>query len=138
METTSLSCHNRVPISCDGVTAGHDDSLGKSPPINPGRFSLWTAPNCSYYNASSCTSQQSNDANHYVYVAWSEPGSCVDQMQGEIYAVGSTWAEVWDLDDNWPDEYLNTLQFPATNILVNSCDAQQDTCSRWAKLAQAS
>ena len=90
---------------------------------------LWTSPDCSYYNADSCTSQQSNPANHYVYVAWSEPGSCVDQMQGEVYAVGSTWAQVWDLDENWPDEYLNTLHFPGTNILINSCDVQQDTCS---------
>ena len=44
METTSLSCRNRVPISCDGVTAGRDHSLGKSPPINPVRFS--EAPLC--------------------------------------------------------------------------------------------
>jgi hypothetical protein len=39
METTSLSCRNRIPISCDGVTAGRDHSLGMSPPTNPVRFS---------------------------------------------------------------------------------------------------
>jgi hypothetical protein len=38
METTSLSCRDSIPISCDGVTAGRDDSLGMRPPINPVHF----------------------------------------------------------------------------------------------------
>jgi hypothetical protein len=89
----------------------------------------WPPPDSSFYNADSYTTQESNGARLYAYVAWSEPGSCVQQIQGETFTVGSTWAEVWDLDSNWPDEYLSTLYFPETKILINSCDVQNDHCS---------
>lgn len=90
---------------------------------------IWTPPDASFYNANNYTTQESNPARHYVYTAWSEAGSCVDQMEDEVFAIGSTWAEVWDLDSNWPDEYLSTLYFPATNVVISSCNSQDDSCS---------
>lgn len=46
---------------------------------------------------------------------------------GPIYTFGGTYIDVWDLDENWPDEYLGTISFPETNIAV-SCDSYYLTC----------
>ncbi|HWB14796.1 MAG TPA: hypothetical protein VG538_00210 [Vicinamibacterales bacterium] len=90
--------------------------------------SPYTPPSSIYYNYDNYTNQFSPTEYTYASNIWNVPGTCVSQLNGGVYTELSTYAEVWDLDNNWPDSKIGRITFPDTNIIV-SCDASSDTCS---------
>jgi hypothetical protein len=101
--------------------------------------SPYQPPNASYYNADDSTTQLSSTAHWYGYMPVDIEGTCVSQLDEQVITVGSTYMDVWDLDENWADQDIGTITFPGVNILM-SCNAEDDTCtgeSDWITLSSA-
>jgi len=82
----------------------------------------YEAPNCFYYNWSSCTAQWSQPERVYAtFVSDVLDFECIEQ--GGIFTVGNLFMNIYELDDFFGgDDFVTTMEFSGTSDVVLSCD----------------